>query len=71
MSANLHPLPPPRGSFAVLFVCFSCPFQRFLFDLELLEQDYVEDPTDLHTLYYLGEQSMRSTSGAHLCWVLA
>eukprot|EP00752_Nemacystus_decipiens_P003054 g2831.t1 len=28
--------------------------ERFLFDLELLEKDFLEDPTDLHTLYYLG-----------------
>eukprot|EP00903_Cladosiphon_okamuranus_P016556 g15273.t1 len=28
--------------------------ERFLFDLKLLEMDYLDDPTDLHTLYYLG-----------------
>lgn len=29
--------------------------QRFLFDINLLKMDYKDDPTDLHTLFYLGE----------------
>ncbi|CAM9370785.1 unnamed protein product [Discosporangium mesarthrocarpum] len=28
--------------------------ERFLMDLELLKQDYEDNPRDLHTLYYLG-----------------
>ncbi|CAN0301414.1 unnamed protein product [Ectocarpus sp. 12 AP-2014] len=29
-------------------------FERFKFDLEFLELEYEDDPTDLHTLFYLG-----------------
>jgi hypothetical protein len=28
--------------------------QRFDMDIELLKRDFSENPTDLHTLYYLG-----------------
>lgn len=41
----------PRRPSNYLITC-----QRFLFDLELLELDYLENPRDIHTLFYLGER---------------
>lgn len=54
-SPFVAPVTNPPSCAASLVRSLPVSIKRFLFDLKLLEMDYLDDPADLHTLYYLGE----------------